>query len=490
MSHILRTAPSCAVVPPEEIKGRIDASYYDERYNDLDKELSRFRSNQKVLLGDLLDSPRRILYQKTTTFEQPNIPDEAIPFISGVDLDGDTMSINWSRVKYVESWMADRYPKGKLFSGALLIKVKGPNQHTVYVSENNRLALVSGTVFFSKTKGCDPYYLTSYLSCKSGVKWRSRLRTNTTVEFIGNEELRNVPVLLPDEKVQRFIGKQLELAEECRRRADALLKEANQMFDQKLLTSSFAASNEKSNFIDLKRLQERIAAEFYLPKYYQINSHFTQIGLRTIDFGSACESIFRSSTPKRSDAGNIPCLLTTDIKPYKISHTQAAIKIEPNIYRNHVGKLQAKDIVYSSICSPHGDAAIVLPHWGKMSAGGDVTVIRANDDFHPGYLCLFLNSIFGRMQSERYSRGSVQRRVYPDDIESFSLPHLSKDEQNQIGRRVIQFQILCEKSFEISSQAKEATDKLVKGHLDTDAILSGKLKAPTWEDIEKELEGI
>lgn len=490
MSRILRTAPSCAVVPPEEIRGRIDASYYDEKYNDLDQELSRFNDNQKVSLGDLLDSPRRILYQQTTTFEKPNIPDGAIPFISGFDLDGDTMSINWSRVKYVESWMAERYPKGKLFGGALLIKVKGPNQHTVYVSENKRLALVSGTVFFSKTKNCDPYYLTSYLSSKSGVKWRSRLRTNTTVEFIGNEELRNVPVLLPDEKVQRFIGKHLELSEVCRRRADTLLKEANQMFDKKLQAGAFVVLNNKTNFIDLSRLQERIAAEFYLPKYYQINSHFSQLGLKTTNFGAACKSIFRSSTPKRSETGNIPCLLTTDIKPHKISHTQAAIKIEPSVYRNHVGKLESRDIVYSSICSPHGDAAVVLPHWGEMAAGGDVTVIRANADFHPGYLCLFLNSIFGQMQSERYSRGSVQRRVYPDDIGSFCLPLLNGDEQTQIGRRVIQFQVLCEKAFEISNQAKKATDNLVKGQLDIDAILSGKLKAPTWEDIEKELEGI
>src|SRR5690554_2609952 len=98
MSHILKTTPSCAVVPPEEIKGRIDASYYDEKYNDLDQELSRFEKKQKVLLGELLDFPRRILYQKTTTFEHPNIPEGAIPFISGVDLDGDTMSINWNRV--------------------------------------------------------------------------------------------------------------------------------------------------------------------------------------------------------------------------------------------------------------------------------------------------------------------------------------------------------------------------------------------------------
>jgi hypothetical protein len=39
-------------------------------------------------------------------------------------------------------------------------------------------------------------------------------------------------------------------------------------------------------------------------------------------------------------------------------------------------------------------------------------------------------------------------------------------------------------------ESKSIVEALIEGKLDTDAILSGKLKAPTWEDIEKELEGI
>lgn len=38
--------------------------------------------------------------------------------------------------------------------------------------------------------------------------------------------------------------------------------------------------------------------------------------------------------------------------------------------------------------------------------------------------------------------------------------------------------------------AKSDVEALIEGKLDTGVILSGKLKAPTWVDIEKDLECI
>jgi len=156
MSKLLSDSPSCSLVNNLEIKGRIDAAYYASKYLHLDDQLSDIPKSEILRLGDLLKSPRRVLYQNTKTFDSNDAPPNSVPFISGVDLDGDTMGIKWDRVKFVESWMAEKYPNGKLFSGALLIKVKGPNQHTVFVSKNNKEVLVSGTVFFSGVKSCNP----------------------------------------------------------------------------------------------------------------------------------------------------------------------------------------------------------------------------------------------------------------------------------------------------------------------------------------------
>jgi len=94
------------------------------------------------------------------------------------------------------------------------------------------------------------------------------------------------------------------------------------------------------------------------------------------------------------------------------------------------------------------------------------------------------------MQGERYSRGSVQRRVYPEDISQFLISLPSKDEQEKIGNLVLKHQRYNDKSKEMILGACGLIEDLIEGKLDTDAILSGKLKAPTWEDIEKELEGI
>ena len=208
--------PSCVWVSPKDLGGRIDASYFHHQYLSLDLSLAHFPDQEVTILDRLLLKPRRVLYQKTTSYSEEGAPEGAVPFISGVDLDGSTMTINWSSVRYVERWMLESYPNGRLTDGSLLIKVKGPNQHTAFVSRAAKTALVSGTVLFSQVQGCNPFYLAAYLSSRQGTAWRSRLRTNTTVEFVGNRELRAVPVPLPDRRVQDYIGAKVELAERCR----------------------------------------------------------------------------------------------------------------------------------------------------------------------------------------------------------------------------------------------------------------------------------
>jgi len=47
-----------------------------------------------------------------------------------------------------------------------------------------------------------------------------------------------------------------------------------------------------------------------------------------------------------------------------------------------------------------------------------------------------------------------------------------------------------ERAHNLSKEAKCDVESLIEGKLDSEAIMSGKRKAPTWEDIEKELEGI
>lgn len=484
MTVIQSTSPSCVWVSPSDINGRLDASYFHHRYLSLDSSLAHFPKRDVVPLDRCLVNPRRVLYQKTTSFAAADAPEGGVPFISGVDLDGSTMTVNWSSVRYVEQWMLDRYPKGRLTDGSLLIKVKGPNQHTAFVSKADRTALVSGTVLFSQVRGCNPFYLAGYLSSRHGTAWRSRLRTNTTVEFIGSEELRAVPVLLPDRRIQDYIGAKVELAEHCRARSGDLHAEAVVRFDALLRTHQFSPGVNLTNVVDARALTGRLTGEFYLPRYFALEKHLAGLEVPVKPIRSLLRNdIIRSSTPERDEAASVPCILTSDIDPHEIRWRNPSLRITQSVHDRHGGRLGARDVVYTSVGPPVGEAAVVLPQFLPMAVGGDVSILRHGDDLHPGFLALYLNSMFGQMQNDRYSRGIRQRRVYPEDIGAFLIPVFGATDQAYVGERIVRHQALNERAVDLVNEAKADIEALIEGTLDMQAILSRTVMAPTADDI-------
>jgi hypothetical protein len=227
---VVSELPSAAWIETAEITNRIDATYFSTEFLRLDEMLTGQDQASVSTLGTFLAEPRRIMYMNTETFDQEALPNGA-RFISGVDLDEPTMSINWNTVRRIAPWMLDRYPSGKLFDEALLIKVKGPNQLAAFIQLAPPDVLVSGTFVMSRVKDIDPWYLTSYLTQEYAQSWRSRLRQNITVEFTPFDELAEIPVIRPRDDLQRAIGNKLRKAERLRETAAGAQQKAFGMID-------------------------------------------------------------------------------------------------------------------------------------------------------------------------------------------------------------------------------------------------------------------
>jgi len=193
--------------------------------------------------------------------------------------------------------------------------------------------------------------------------------------------------------------------------------------------------------------------------------------------------IVRASMPERSEDAPVPCILTSDIDPHEIRWRNPSIRITQAVHDGHTGRLNARDVVYTSVGPPVGEAALVLPQFLPMSAGSDVSILRHGDNLHPGFLTLYLNSVFGRMQNDRYSRGIRQRRVYPEDISAFLIPVFGAEDQAFVGERIIRHQVLNELAVDLVNKAKADVEALIEGTLDVEAILAGKLRVPTADDI-------
>lgn len=367
----------------------------------------------------------------------------------------------------------------KPFDVLVTLKGLGACKASIFLYEED--AIHSREVGVIRLRECESApYVSAYLRSRFGHMLLRQGTLGTAQVTLATAYLKEIPICLPHGRIREHIGAKVELAEQCRRRSAQLHAEALVRFTELLNVHAFQPSDSRTNVIDSTALTDRLTSEYYLPRYFALEAHLASLGVPVKPLCSLLRcTIIRSSTPERSEGAPIPCILTSDIDPHEIRWRSPSMHIEQPIHDGHSGRLVARDVVYTSVGPPVGEAALVLPQFLPMAAGGDVSILRHGDDVHPGFLALYLNSVFGQMQNDRYSRGIRQRRVYPEDIGSFLIPVFSPEDQEYIGERIARHQVLNELAIDLVNQAKGDVEALIEGNLDVKAILAGTLKAPT-----------
>ncbi|MDP4510665.1 restriction endonuclease subunit S [Nonomuraea turcica] len=467
---------------PSDISGRLDASYFHHGYLSLDSSLAHFPKRDVVPLDRCLVNPRRVLYQKTMSFAADDAPEGGVPFISGVDLDGSTMTVNWSSVRYVERWMLDRYPKGRLTDGSLLIKVKGPNQHTAFVSKADQTALVSGTVFFSQVRGCNPFYLAGYLSSRHGTAWRSRLRTNTTVEFIGNEELRAVPVLLPDRRIQDYIGAKVELAERCRAVAEDHWQKAVGLF-QSLFAWSAPPQFSLTSVSAVAELSGRLDPKYYRREYLDAVREIIACEHGWEPIGDLVAEVSNGIEYRQFCSDGVPYLTVANVGDGDLD-TDGAPRIPVDAPISDRGRIVESDVLVVRTGSI-GQAAVVQRDAANAIISSHFIRLRLHKgDLGQGaWLAFFLNTELGKALQFRIAYGAVQPQIGQDELLRLPVPRLKAEVRRALVRGFLSRSALRAHARRLVNEAKADVEALIEGTLDVQAILAGTLKPPTADDI-------
>ena len=92
----------------------------------------------------------------------------------------------------------------------------------------------------------------------------------------------------------------------------------------------------------------------------------------------------------------------------------------------------------------------------KALASNHVNILRLKtSSVDSNYLALVINSIIGKLQIEKYSRGSAQLELYPLDIDKFLIPILEESEMKEIGD-------LVKSSLKSELTAKDLLDKITE----------------------------
>jgi len=104
-----------------------------------------------------------------------------------------------------------------------------------------------------------------------------------------------------------------------------------------------------------------------------------------------------------------------------------------------------------------GRAACYL-HEQNALPDNHVTILRT-DKINPLFLSVYLNSIAGKYQVDKYFKGSSgQIELYPKDIDNFYIPLINEDTQTQIADLVQQSFALKAESERLLEMAKRAVE--------------------------------
>jgi len=310
-----------------------------------------------------------------------------------------------------------------------------------------------------------------------------------TVEFIGNDELKNVPVLVPYKKVQNYIGHKLELTEQCRLESEKITYDLNLIVDELFNYPCNTNNGSNHNFVEPNDLtQERMDAWFYKKSFMELNQWL----LSNNAYGSITEIIEVMTKKRAYDFSSISKIKYVEISSIDVNSSI----ITPTEYE--INKLPSRaqkplcygDLIISTVQAGSKCLTVIPKHFDGSIGSSAFAILWSSDIADAYFLEEILRHDVCTMQIVRWNTGTIFSAVTQDVFEKIQIPKVDKSTRKQIGVKAKYRSDLLYKAKSLITEAKSDVEFLIEGKLDTEAILSGKLKAPTWEDIEKELEEI
>lgn len=432
---------------------RFDSSYYCKEYL-LDENIITGQKNRslKELNAELLSFGA---YSLNNFVEYK---DSGIPFIRGINMkDG---ILDFSNVLYIDEdahrllWKSEVKPNTILLSmsgtiGDVAIAI--PEYHYP-INSNQDIAKIT------LTGGLNPYYLYAFLRSKYGQNFLKREARGSVQQHVFLSQLECIKVPLLNERFQQIIEQIVKSAHTNLFKSKSLYSEAEEIILSELGLKDWQPNNVPVNIKQLKESFEisgRLDAEYYQGKYDEIESIIKNFNYNTLD--SLCVLVNHGMQPPYIENGKMRVFSQKWIKDKEIDYSFIEDINEPRTSMEFANSnsdyiCRRNDIVHYSVGANIGYCHTYLSDV-PMMPGSFITLIRANKDkINPIYLGVVLNSIIGRIQSEKRKSGTAQPYVYPKDIKEFLIPILPRPIQETISAKI-------QESFALKAESKRLLEE-------------------------------
>ncbi|MFA6306245.1 MAG: restriction endonuclease subunit S [Patescibacteria group bacterium] len=185
----------------------------------------------------------------------------------------------------------------------------------------------------------------------------------------------------------------------------------------------------------------RIDAEYYQPEYLELEKRLNSLKTKTID--EICESVISfgaysltSNIVWKNDG--VPYINVGDIHNGYINFSNVKYiseKVDGILNKSRVNNGQ----VLLTMAGTIGNAAVVHNIPRPANANQAIAKITPLKGISPYYLAAFLNSKYGRLQTQREIVSSVQANIFLGTIKKFKIPVFNNAETKEVEQKYKNF---------------------------------------------------
>ena len=309
-----------------------------------------------------------------------------------------------------------------------------------------------------------PEYLTAFLNSKQGVldiKRRARQSINQT--NVNPEEVKAIEIPILSKVIQNQIKFLFDKAHDHALLSQGLYKQAVELLLIELDLLNYKPSKEN---IAIKSLSEsfgasgRLDSEFYQPKYDEIEDIVFKSAVYIKKIKKIRTYNSRGLQPKNNDDGTLDVINSRHIlentldydnfNKTSLSYWEESEKAQ--IFKNDI-------LTYTTGANIGRTSTYLLDK--KAIASNHVNILRIENE-KPIYVSFVLNSIVGRLQTEKLSAGSAQQELYPKNIDDFYIPFVKEKIQESIIEKIkVSFKLKAE-SKQLLELAKQAVEVAIE----------------------------
>jgi len=313
-----------------------------------------------------------------------------------------------------------------------------------------------GFIRLNEDSPISPYYLSTFLNSNLGRFQTLRLATgNVQLNlFIDKMITIAVPVSDQSEEIAIATEKAYDLFDVSR----SLLAEAEGMLLDELGLSNLELPKAKWNVRNFSetRTEERIDAEYYLPRYYAIFDVLNKKGCSRLN-EIADVPIKRRFKAEKGEICNYVEISDIDVSNGSAEYTERPFEELP---ANAKLRFKGGELIISKVRPTRG-AIAVLPSLGnKAVCSGAFTMAEIESPLRE-VVMVWLRSEYGKMLLERPCTGGQYPTITDNDVENVLIPNLSEPVAEQISAKVRESHSARAEAKRLLETAKRKVEEMI-----------------------------